>query len=62
MSKKWYASKAIWVNLIALIGAVLVATNVIDAPISVEMTALILGAINFLLRMVTKEPVEWKKK
>jgi hypothetical protein len=62
MSKKWYTSKTVWVNLIALVGAVLVATGTIDAPISTEIAALILGGINFILRLITKEPIEWQKK
>lgn len=59
VSKSIFTSKTIWVNLLAII-AWLVQKQfgfVIDESIQME----ILGFINILLRMITKEPVTWGK-
>lgn len=58
--KIWYASKTIWLNLLSLV-AILVQTQtgfVIDA----EMEVAILGIINLILRIVTKEEIVWTSK
>lgn len=54
--KKWYLSKTLWVNLIA-IGSVAVAslTGVIITP--VEATAL-LAVVNLVVRIFTSEELE----
>lgn len=57
--KRFYQSKTFWVNAISII-AILVQTQtgfVIDA----EKQVIILGAVNTLLRFITKEPIEWDK-
>ena len=59
VKKAWYTSKTIWVNLIALVSAVLVGVGVLDVEISVETVAVILTVINFLLRFITKEEIVW---
>ena len=57
--KKWYASKTIWVNAIALVGAILNESGVIGAPLGAETQVLILSALNFILRIITKEEIVW---
>lgn len=54
----WWASRTLWVNLIAIIAMVLqgVTGHVL---ISMELQATILGVINMILRLVTKTPVVW---
>jgi hypothetical protein len=56
--KKWYLSKTLWVNAIA-IGAIVAQsqTGFIIAP---ELEIAILSLINLSLRVVTKENVVWK--
>lgn len=57
--KNIFLSKTIWVNLLALIAffAQRHYGFVIDESLQVE----ILGAINILLRIITNEPVKWRK-
>ena len=57
--KKWYVSKTVWVNLIGLVGAVLVATGTLAADIGPETVAIILVVVNTILRFVTKEEITW---
>ena len=59
MVKKWYLSKSVWVGVIALAGGILQATGTIDLPISPETQVMLLGFIAVLLRLITKDPVEW---
>ena len=57
INKKWYTSKTIWVNGIALAAAVI--TSVTGHAISSEIQLAILGAINIGLRSITKENITW---
>lgn len=57
--KIWYASKTIWLNLLSLV-AILVQTQT-GFVISAEMEVAILGIINLILRIVTKEEIVWSK-
>jgi len=57
--KKWYTSKIIWVNAVALVGGILVGTGVLENPITPEIEVFIFGALNFVLRFVTKEEIKW---
>ena len=57
--KKWYVSKTVWVNLIGLVGAVLVATGALATDIGPETVAIILVVVNTILRFVTKEEITW---
>jgi len=56
--KNWWKSKLIWVNLLAI------ASIIIRAEFGYVITPLgevaILGAINVILRAVTKEEIVWK--
>lgn len=56
-AKKWYRSKTIWVNLIALGASLLQAKYglVIDGPTQ----GMILVILNIILRAVTKEEIVW---
>jgi hypothetical protein len=57
MQKKWYMSKTIWVNGLALAGLVLQAQfGFIFTP---ETQAFVLSLVNVGLRTVTKEEITW---
>ncbi len=55
--KKWYTSKTLWANAI-LIVCILVQMKCgfVVAP---EIQALLVTAINAILRKVTKQPISW---
>lgn len=55
--KTWYASKTLWVNLVAIIA--LIAQSQFGYVISPEIQATILGAVNLLLRAITGAPLAW---
>ena len=54
MNKAWFKSKTLWINLIAIIGIVFYGKG-FDAT----TVGIILGVINFILRLITKKPVVW---
>lgn len=57
--KKWYMSKTVWVNALALVSAVLAQVKGVEVfPVEAQMS--VLGLINVGLRFVTKEEVVWK--
>ena len=58
VNKKWYLSKIVWVNAIALVGvAIQAATDkVILTP---ELQITVLSVVNLVLRSVTKENIVW---
>lgn len=57
MTKSWYSSKTLWLNVIAIAGILLQSYTgyVIDA----EKQVVILGAVNLVLRMITKGAITW---
>ena len=56
--KKWYASKTLWINILAIIG--IIAQQYMDKSIMTpEFQALLIPVINVFLRAVTKEKIEW---
>ena len=58
-SKRWFRSKTIWTNIIAIV--VLVLVNVGLTEVSQEVAtaeASILAVINLILRVVTKQGLE----
>ena len=57
--KKWYLSRSVWAGAIALIGGILQATGIIAVEITPETVAMVLGVIAVILRMITKDPIEW---
>lgn len=58
ISKKWYTSKTLWVNLLAIAG-VLAQEYYGQEIISTELQVLLLPAINVLLRSITKDEIKW---
>lgn len=56
-SKLWYTSKTLWVNVLSVVGIVL--ANTVGIEISDEMAVTILGVVNMILRLITKQPVSW---
>ena len=57
--KKWYRSKTIWVNTIAIITLVLVNLGLTEVSQEIATAeASILAVINLVLRIVTKQGLE----
>lgn len=61
-SKAWYLSKSIWVAFFIFVGSILAGTGVIELDLSPEATwiGIAWSIVQFLLRLVTKEPVTLK--
>ena len=55
--KKWYTSKTLWVNAIAIIAGIL--ADKMGVTLSSEAQVGILALINAGLRIITKEVVVW---
>jgi hypothetical protein len=53
-TKAWWMSKTIWTNVIALVGAIVVAEG-LDAAQWGEIATVALAAVNVVLRMATTE-------
>lgn len=56
-SKKWYASKTLWVNMIFL--GTYVIRHALGYTLDPEFETALLVLINMVLRAVTKEQLEW---
>jgi hypothetical protein len=56
MGKKWYLSKTLWVNTIAVVGIIVQGQTGIDY-LDPETQVAILGVINLILRVVTSEKI-----
>jgi len=56
--KKWWTSKTIWTNAVAILAVVLQEVLGLDVLGSATQVA-ILGMINLILRIITKGPVGW---
>ena len=56
-NKEWYKSKTLWANLIAIVGIVIWGTE-----LPPETVGTVLVVVNFILRLITKEEIVWKKK
>ena len=54
MAKKWYLSRTLWVNALAIVGIL-----VFGKELSAEQVATALGVINLVLRLITKEAIVW---
>ena len=57
--KIWYKSKQFWVNVIAI--AAIIVRSEYGLTLTPMSEVAILAAINLVLRIVTKEPIVWKK-
>ena len=55
--KKWYESKTLWLNLIAIASIVLQSHTGLYLPM--ELQLLILSTINIILRSITHKPIIW---
>jgi hypothetical protein len=64
MGKNIFTSKTIWVFLILFAVAILNATKITNLPLdqNAEWIIPILSVIAILLRLITKEPVNWNDK
>lgn len=61
-SKPWYMSKTLWVNALMLILSMVQSDMVLSLNIvSPEVIAVIITAVNFILRFLTTQPVTAKK-
>ena len=59
MKKNWYASKTIWLALItAGIGVVQAIQPVITDPVMAGKVVAVIGALNWVLRLITWEPIK----
>ena len=59
-SKKWYASRTLWTNVVGFVAAVTGVFGVdigLDAETQVALVGGILTVVNIVLRLVTKAPV-----
>ena len=54
--KKWYLSKTLWVNALAVV-AMVVAGVTGQEWLSTEVQVSILAVINLIIRVVTKQPL-----
>jgi hypothetical protein len=55
MAKKWYASKTMWANIIAL--GLLITGNMFNIEYEPEVAIGLLALVNLILRAITKEPL-----
>lgn len=56
--KKWYTSKTLWVNVLAM-SALLLQELTGQEILSTEAQVALLGLLNVGLRLITKKPIEW---
>lgn len=56
--KKWYISKTLWINLIA-VAAIVIQGVTGKEIISTAAQGTILALVNLGLRVITKESIEW---
>ncbi len=54
-AKPWYQSKTLWMNVVALVAAIGVYVQSKDVT---ALGAALLSILNFVLRLVTKQPLE----
>lgn len=52
--KPWYKSRTLWANVIAVVAIIFAGLELTQ-----EETAAILGVINVLLRLITREKLSW---
>lgn len=56
MGKKWYLSKTIWANAITIASLIFYGQE-----LGADTQLAVLGVVNTLLRLITKEPITWGK-
>ena len=57
IEKSWYLSKTLWVNILAI--AVLIVQSELGWNVTPEQSLIILGGINALLRIISKQKLTW---
>jgi hypothetical protein len=57
MPKPWYESKMLWANAIAILTA-LSAYFADGATLETTVVAVVMGVVNILLRLITRQPLE----
>jgi Zn-dependent alcohol dehydrogenase len=59
MTKSWWMSKTIWVNIVALIAAILTTLGIVDLTpdVQAQIVVFVMGAVNIGLRVITKDKV-----
>lgn len=57
--KSWLKSKTLWINIIAIAGIIIRAE--LGFTITPEGEVAVLGIINLILRLITKEEIIWKR-
>lgn len=55
--KKWYLSKTLWVNVIALAASLL--SEVAGVEVDAQTQVSLLVVVNLILRLVTKTELTW---
>ena len=62
--KQWYTSKTLWVAFLVFIAAIINLTGLVNLPVDPEASwvAIALSVVQFVLRLVTKEPIVIEKK
>lgn len=55
--KDWWKSKTLWINLIAIAGIIVRAE--MGLVLTPQGEIALLGAINLVLRLITKEELNW---
>ena len=58
--KPWYASKTMWVNIVALLGSVAAATGLdlgLTPEVQGSIVAAIMAVVNIVLRIMTNQGV-----
>lgn len=56
-TKKWYRSKTLWANIVAIFTA-LSAYFTEAADLNTTVTAVVLAVVNIVLRLITHQPIE----
>ncbi len=56
MSKSWYTSKTLWLNLIAII-IFIVEYSTQQSWVTVSISGLVIGVLNMINRFLTSQPV-----
>jgi len=55
LGKSWFRSKTLWVNIVAVIGVV--TASYLGVTMDADSSVGILATVNFILRLITTEPV-----
>lgn len=56
-TKKWYQSKTLWVNIIAVLAIIIQGVTNNEIIVDTDIQGAILGLVNIILRLVTKVPI-----